>query len=257
MGVTTTSTERQGGTLEGEGNRATGVGPDRRLARVSPLLEREQVTLDLDSTLVEHHGPSGSRQGTRGTYLGKVAWHPLLCFVAETGEWLHGKLRNGHAAPSTGAKRFLGECLRRLPAGVRPYLRPHEGFWGQELLAAPERPASTYTAGAALIAPLQEPISESAPPQPPLTCPARCSPTTCSAGSSCSPCRRASARAMPRGCASASSRSPVRSGAAGGGSFCAFLSATSSSPTSSEHCNGSAASRGRPPNPDCRPAKQC
>ena len=72
-----------------------------------PLLARETVTLDLDATLVEHHGPVGSRQGTRGTYTGKVAWHPLLCFVGETGEWLHGKLRNGHAAASTGGKRFL------------------------------------------------------------------------------------------------------------------------------------------------------
>jgi hypothetical protein len=104
---------------------------DRLFARVGPLLEREQVTLDLDSTLVEHHGPAGSRQGTRGTYAGKVAWHPLLCFLSETGEWLHAKLRNGHAAPSTGARRFLAECLRRLPAGMRLFLRADEGFFGR------------------------------------------------------------------------------------------------------------------------------
>ena len=47
-------------------------------------------------------GPVGSRQGTR-TYKGKVCWHPLLCFVGETGEWLHARLRNGHAAASTEA----------------------------------------------------------------------------------------------------------------------------------------------------------
>jgi hypothetical protein len=58
---------------------------DGLFVRVHPLLERERLTLDLDATLVEHHGPPGSRQGTRGTYTGKVAWHPLLCFVAETG----------------------------------------------------------------------------------------------------------------------------------------------------------------------------
>jgi Transposase DDE domain group 1 len=40
---------------------------DQVFARVQPLLERESVTLDLDATLVEHHGPLGSRQGTRGT----------------------------------------------------------------------------------------------------------------------------------------------------------------------------------------------
>ena len=125
---------------------------DELFARVHPLLEREQVTLDLDSTLVEHHGAVGSRQGTRGTYAGKVAWHPLLCFLAESGEWLHGKLRNGHAAPSTGARRFLGECLRRLPEGARRLLRADEGFYGQDFLAELERERITYTVGAPLIA---------------------------------------------------------------------------------------------------------
>jgi Transposase DDE domain group 1 len=47
-------------------------------ARVHPLLDRQTVTLDLDATYIEHHGPVGSRQGTRGTYKGKVCWHPLL-----------------------------------------------------------------------------------------------------------------------------------------------------------------------------------
>jgi Transposase DDE domain group 1 len=108
-------------------------------ARVHPLLERETVTLDLDATYIEHHGPVGSRQGTRGTYKGKVCWHPLCCFVGETGEWLHAKLRNGHAAASTGAPRFLDECLRRLPAGVRVFLRADEGFWGQDFFAWLER----------------------------------------------------------------------------------------------------------------------
>jgi hypothetical protein len=133
---------------------------DRLCARVHPLLGREQATLDLDSTLVEHHGPAGSRQGTRGTYAGKVAWHPLLCFVAETGEWLHARLRNGHAAPSTGAKRFLSECLRRLPEGVRLFLRADEGFYGQDFLAELEGERITYTVGVPLLASVRQRIAE-------------------------------------------------------------------------------------------------
>jgi hypothetical protein len=125
---------------------------DELFVRVHPLLERESVTLDLDATLIEHHGPVGSRQGTRGTYTGKIAWHPLLCFVGETGEWLHGKLRNGHAAASTGGARFLTECLDRVPAGVRLYLRADEGFWGQDLFAELERRQITYAVGAPQIA---------------------------------------------------------------------------------------------------------
>jgi hypothetical protein len=133
---------------------------DELFARVDPLLGREQVTLDLDSTLVEHHGPVGSRQGTRGTYTGKVAWHPLLCFISETGEWLHGKLRNGHAAPSTGARRFLGECLRRLPEGAPIALRADEGFFGKDFLADLEGRAITYAVGAPLIPSVRARIAE-------------------------------------------------------------------------------------------------
>jgi len=121
-------------------------------ARVHPLLERQTVTLDLDATLVEHHGPAGSRQGTRGTYAGKIAWHPLLCFVAETGEWLHAKLRRGNSHASAGAARFLAECLRRVPAGTRVFLRADEGFWGQGFFAELERRQITYAIGAPQIA---------------------------------------------------------------------------------------------------------
>jgi hypothetical protein len=125
---------------------------EQLFARVQPLLDRESVTLDLDATLVEHHGPVGSRQGTRGTYTGKIAWHPLLCFVGETGEWLHGRLRNGHAAASTGAVRFVSEALRRLPADARVFLRADEGFWGQDFFAELERRQITYAVGAPQIA---------------------------------------------------------------------------------------------------------
>jgi hypothetical protein len=125
---------------------------EQLFARVHPLLERETVTLDLDATLVEHHGPAGSRQGTRGTYTGKIAWHPLLCFVGETGEWLHGKLRNGHAHASAGSKRFLADCLRRLPDGARVFLRADEGFWGQDFFAELEQRQVTYAIGAPQIA---------------------------------------------------------------------------------------------------------
>jgi hypothetical protein len=133
---------------------------DELFARVHPLLDRETVTLDLDATYVEHHGPVGSRQGTRGTYTGKVAWHPLLCFVGETGEWLHARLRNGHAAASTGATRFLAECLRRLPLDARLFLRADEGFWGQDFFAWLEGKQITYAVGAPLIGSVRGRISE-------------------------------------------------------------------------------------------------
>jgi hypothetical protein len=136
---------------------------DELFARVHPLIGRETVTLDLDATLIEHHGSVGSRPGTRGTYTGKIAWHPLLCVVGETGEWLHGKLRNGHAAASTGSRRFLADCLRRVPAGTRILLRADEGFWGQDFFAELERRQVTYAIGAPQIASVKTRIAAISP----------------------------------------------------------------------------------------------
>src|SRR5262249_6943599 len=123
---------------------------DEFFARVRPLLNRETMTLDLDASYVEHHGPAGFRQGMRGSSKGKVCWRPLLRFVGETGGWLHAKLRHGHAAASTGATRFLAECLRRVPVGARLYLRADEGFYGNDFLAELEQRRITYTVGAML-----------------------------------------------------------------------------------------------------------
>ena len=83
----------------------------------------------------------------------------MLCFAGETGEWLHAKLRNGHAAASTGATRFLSECLRRLPEDARLFLRADEGFWGKDLFAEAERREITYAIGAPQIASVKAPGS--------------------------------------------------------------------------------------------------
>ena len=133
---------------------------DQAFARVHPLLGRgEQVTLDLDSTYVEHHGPVGSRQGATKAYGGRVAWHPLCCFLAETGEWLHAKLRSGRAHSSRGAKRFLAECLRRLPGDIGVCLRADEGFYGDAFLTELERRKITYAVGVPLIRSVREQIA--------------------------------------------------------------------------------------------------
>jgi hypothetical protein len=101
-----------------------------------------------------------SQRTTAATTSSLIAWHPLLCFVGETGEWLHGKLRNGHAAASTGAARFVRECLRRVPVGARVFLRADEGFWGQDFFAQLERREITYAIGAPQIASVKARIAE-------------------------------------------------------------------------------------------------
>jgi Transposase DDE domain group 1 len=134
---------------------------DALFARVHPHLDRsDEITLDIDASYIETHGPAGSRQGARGTYTGKVAWHPLLCFVAETGEWLGAKLRNGHAAAMTGCTRFLADCLRRLPDGARVFVRADEGFFSERVLRFLEQRRITYAIGCPLIASVRKRISE-------------------------------------------------------------------------------------------------
>lgn len=127
---------------------------------VQPLVGRgEEVTLDIDASLIETHGPEGSRQGARGTYAGKVCWHPLFCFISETGEWLGAKLRSGTAHAQSGALGFLDGCLRRLPEGIRLFLRADEGFWGNPVLSGLEERQITYAVGAPLIASVRQRIS--------------------------------------------------------------------------------------------------
>jgi hypothetical protein len=133
---------------------------DALFERAQPLLERgEEVTLDIDASYVETHGPQGARQGARGTYAGKVCWHPLFCFISETGEWLGAKLRSGRAHAQSGAVPFLDSCLRRLPEGIRVFLRADEGFWGNPVLSALEQRKITYAVGAPLIASVKQRIS--------------------------------------------------------------------------------------------------
>ena len=133
---------------------------DRLFARVHPLVERGRaVTLDIDASLIETHGPVGSRQGARGSYAGKVCWHPLFCFIAETGEWLGAKLRSGTAHAQSGALAFPDSCLRRLPENVCVLLRADRGFWGNPVLAGLGRRKITYAVGAPLIASVKQRIS--------------------------------------------------------------------------------------------------
>ena len=63
-------------------------------------------------------------------------------------------------APSTGARRFLAECLRRLPEATRLFLRADEGFFGKVFLAELEQKRITYTVGAPLIASVRQRIAE-------------------------------------------------------------------------------------------------
>jgi len=90
------------------------------LHRVNRVIDRlRQGTLDLDSTVLTVYGKQeGARVGYNPHKRGKRSYHPLLCFIAETGDYLYGKLRRGDAASATGLiplQTLMCTCLREVP----------------------------------------------------------------------------------------------------------------------------------------------
>ena len=75
----------------------------------------QTITLDIDASLLTAHS---EKQGAAGTYKGGFGFHPLLCYLAETGEPLAGLLRPGNAGANTAADHFevLQLALEQLPA---------------------------------------------------------------------------------------------------------------------------------------------
>ncbi|MDF3294426.1 IS1380 family transposase [Streptomyces silvisoli] len=76
------------------------------------------LVLDLDATLVTCHS---EKQDAAPTYKGGFGYHPLLCFLANTGGALAGRLRPGNAGANTAADHIavLDDALAQLPDAHR------------------------------------------------------------------------------------------------------------------------------------------
>jgi hypothetical protein len=74
----------------------------------------EELILDIDASLLAAHS---EKEGAAGNYKGGFGFHPLLCYLAETGEPLAAVLRPGNAAAHTAADHFevLQLALEQLP----------------------------------------------------------------------------------------------------------------------------------------------
>lgn len=74
----------------------------------------ETITLDIDATIVCAHS---EKEQAAGTYKRTFGFHPLLCYLDETGEPLAGLLRPGNAGSNTACDHFevLGLALGQLP----------------------------------------------------------------------------------------------------------------------------------------------
>jgi hypothetical protein len=74
----------------------------------------ETITLDIDASLLTAHS---EKEGAAGTYKRGFGFHPLLCYLSETGEPLAAVLRPGNAGANTAADHFevLQLALEQLP----------------------------------------------------------------------------------------------------------------------------------------------
>ncbi|MEU8889834.1 IS1380 family transposase [Streptomyces sp. NPDC048442] len=76
------------------------------------------LVLDLDATLVTCHS---EKQDAAPTYKGGFGYHPLLCFLANTGGALAGRLRPGNAGANTANDHItvLDDALAQIPDAHR------------------------------------------------------------------------------------------------------------------------------------------
>jgi len=87
-------------------------------ARVWKLADTpSRLILDIDATLLTAHS---EKEGAAGTYKRGFGFHPLLCFLAGTGEALAGILRPGNAGANTAVDHIevLERALAQVPAGA-------------------------------------------------------------------------------------------------------------------------------------------
>jgi len=117
----------------------------------------EGVTLDLDSHVSTVYGKQQrAKVGYNPRKPGRKSFHPLLCFVSETRDFLWGKFRPGNRYSGQGAKEFLRECLSKLPramAWIR--VRADSGFFSDRFLSYLEKKAVEYAIAAKLYEPIQ------------------------------------------------------------------------------------------------------
>jgi hypothetical protein len=105
-----------------------------------------KITLDLDSHVRTAYGhQQRASVGYNPKKPGRASYHPLFCFIGETRDFLHGLFRTGKAHSCRGVKRFIDECLRMIPEGIREiYLRADSSFYDGDFLNKLEKKRILY-----------------------------------------------------------------------------------------------------------------
>jgi len=115
------------------------------------------ITMDLDSHVSTVYGKQQrAKVGYNPKKPGRKSFHPLLCFIGETRDFLWGRFRPGNRYSGHRAKEFLRECLSKFPramAWVR--VRADSGFFSAGFLTYLEKKAIEYAIAAKLYEPIQ------------------------------------------------------------------------------------------------------
>lgn len=106
------------------------------------------VMLVLDSTVIQRYGlqQAGAEKGYNPTKRGRPSHHPLVAFLAETGDCLGVRWRPGSAHTAAGAIAWIQTLVARLRSvGVQEItLRLDKGFFSRETVAALEALGVSY-----------------------------------------------------------------------------------------------------------------
>lgn len=108
--------------------------------------------VDCDSTPRDTHG---HQEATGKHYKNHNGYHPIMAFIYQTKEFLHGYLRPGATYTGNGIVEFLKESLARLPYCIETILfRADSGFFNQYALQLLEKRGHLYLVAAKLHKPL-------------------------------------------------------------------------------------------------------
>jgi hypothetical protein len=112
--------------------------------------------VDCDSTPRDTHG---HQEATGKHYKNHNGYHPIMAFIYQTKEFLHGYLRPGATYTGNGIVEFLKESLMRLPYCIKSILfRADSGFFNQYAMQLLEKLGHYYLVAAKLHKPLMQRI---------------------------------------------------------------------------------------------------
>jgi hypothetical protein len=101
----------------------------------SGFRELETMTLDLDSHVTTVFGrQERAKKGYNPKKRGRSSYHPLMCFIGETRDYLGGIFRPGNRTSAYHARDFLVAMLHKLPVKTVTGLRADSGFFSLDFL---------------------------------------------------------------------------------------------------------------------------